>query len=181
MTPCCSSAMFWFQSIRSTRTGCCSCTGRIALVGRPNPCCSSDVSLWERRNVHHVMQVYSTYRYTFDRVYGPDSQQQEVYEHSARDSVKQVLEVSISLSGSQADLLVHVLFFAAPFMHDFGSAAKRGAGLRTPIAVTKCCLRLIPVFDRGTTAGLQCGNHCIWPDRHRQDLHHGGRTAGEQT
>ena len=38
-------------------------------------------------------QVYSTYRYTFDRVYGPDATQEEVYEHSARDSVKQVLEV----------------------------------------------------------------------------------------
>ncbi len=39
-------------------------------------------------------QVYSTYRYTFDRVYGPDSTQQEVYENSARESVRQVLEVS---------------------------------------------------------------------------------------
>ncbi len=39
------------------------------------------------------MQVYSTYRYTFDRVYGPDSNQQEVYEHSAKDAVQQVLEV----------------------------------------------------------------------------------------
>lgn len=42
---------------------------------------------------HHV-QVYSTYRYTFDRVYGPDASQEEVYNNSARDSVKQVLEVS---------------------------------------------------------------------------------------
>lgn len=36
--------------------------------------------------------VYSTYRYTFDRVYGPDASQEEVYDNSARDSVKQVLE-----------------------------------------------------------------------------------------
>ncbi len=42
-----------------------------------------------------VTQVYSTYRYTFDRVYGPDATQQEVYDNSARDSVKQVLEVGV--------------------------------------------------------------------------------------
>lgn len=39
------------------------------------------------------MQVYNTYRYTFDRVYGPESTQQEVYEHSARGAVQQSLEV----------------------------------------------------------------------------------------
>lgn len=37
--------------------------------------------------------VYTTYRYTFDRVYGPESHQEEVYEHSARGAVQQVLEV----------------------------------------------------------------------------------------
>jgi hypothetical protein len=28
------------------------------------------------------------------------------------------------------------------------------------------------------TAGLQCCHHCIWPDRHRQDIHHGGGAGG---
>lgn len=37
--------------------------------------------------------MYNSYRYTFDRVYDPHSQQAEVYEHSARDAVHQALEV----------------------------------------------------------------------------------------
>lgn len=39
------------------------------------------------------LQVYNSYRYTFDRVYDPHSEQAEVYEHSARDAVHQALEV----------------------------------------------------------------------------------------
>jgi hypothetical protein len=37
-------------------------------------------------------QVYSTYRYAFDHVYGPDSQQEEVYQQSARSAVLNVLD-----------------------------------------------------------------------------------------
>ena len=43
--------------------------------------------------LHSSEQVYTTYRYTFDRVYGPASEQAELYEHSARDAVHQALEV----------------------------------------------------------------------------------------
>jgi hypothetical protein len=50
----------------------------------------SDWSLTRKRL---VLQVYTTYRYTFDRVYGPNSEQAEVYDHSARDAVHQALEV----------------------------------------------------------------------------------------
>lgn len=47
------------------------------------------------------LQVYTTYRYTFDRVYGPESTQQEVYEHSARGAVQQSLEVGTMLTIDQ--------------------------------------------------------------------------------
>jgi len=40
--------------------------------------------------------VYTTYRYTFDRVYGPKSEQADVYEHSAKDAVHQALEVCVT-------------------------------------------------------------------------------------
>ena len=40
--------------------------------------------------------MYTTYRYTFDRVYGPKSEQADVYEHSAKDAVHQALEVCVT-------------------------------------------------------------------------------------
>ncbi len=39
------------------------------------------------------MQAYATYRFTFDRVYSPDSDQAEVYEHSAKRTVLSTLQV----------------------------------------------------------------------------------------
>lgn len=41
----------------------------------------------------HSSQAYATYRFTFDHVYGPDSQQDEVYEHSAKRTVLSALQV----------------------------------------------------------------------------------------
>ena len=38
------------------------------------------------------MQAYATYRFTFDRVYGPESTQDEVYEHSAKRTVLSTLQ-----------------------------------------------------------------------------------------
>ncbi len=38
-------------------------------------------------------QAYSTYRFTFDRVYGPTADQDEVYEHSAKRTVLSTLQV----------------------------------------------------------------------------------------
>jgi hypothetical protein len=38
-------------------------------------------------------QAYATYRFTFDRVYGPEADQQEVYEHSAKRTVLSTLQV----------------------------------------------------------------------------------------
>lgn len=45
----------------------------------------------EIRNLYDV-QVYSTYRYGFDHVYGPDSLQEEVYQQSAKSAVLNVLD-----------------------------------------------------------------------------------------
>lgn len=39
------------------------------------------------------VQVYNSYRFGFDRVYGPDSTQEEVYVQSARSAVHNVLQV----------------------------------------------------------------------------------------
>jgi hypothetical protein len=36
-------------------------------------------------------QVYNTYRFGFDRVYGPDSSQEDIYAESARTAVSSVL------------------------------------------------------------------------------------------
>ena len=38
-------------------------------------------------------QVYNSYRFGFDRVYGPDSTQEEVYSQSALSAVQNVLQV----------------------------------------------------------------------------------------
>lgn len=95
-------------------------------------------------------QVYSTYRYTFDRVYGPDATQEEVYEHSARDSVKQVLEVMS---------VVQICSAASEYEPKVVSVSPHMWGLRN--------------IRADGNAGVQCGNHCVWADRHRQDIHHG--------
>lgn len=39
------------------------------------------------------MQVYNSYRFGFDRVYGPESSQEDVYVESARSAVQNVLQV----------------------------------------------------------------------------------------
>ena len=39
-----------------------------------------------------ALKVYNTYRYGFDHVYGPDSEQEEVYAQSARSAVLNVLD-----------------------------------------------------------------------------------------
>ena len=38
-------------------------------------------------------QVYPTHQFTYDRVFGPNSQQAEVYEHAARGAVLSTLQV----------------------------------------------------------------------------------------
>lgn len=38
-------------------------------------------------------QVYNSYRFGFDRVYGPESTQEDVYSQSARGAVHNVLQV----------------------------------------------------------------------------------------
>ncbi len=38
--------------------------------------------------------LYTEHTFSFDRVYGPESSQQEVYENTARGAVQSVLEVS---------------------------------------------------------------------------------------
>ena len=40
-----------------------------------------------------VLQVFSTYRFTFDHVYAHDSAQADVYMNSARESVLNALQV----------------------------------------------------------------------------------------
>lgn len=42
-----------------------------------------------------VVQVFSTYRFTFDHVYAHDSAQADVYMNSARESVLNALQVQI--------------------------------------------------------------------------------------
>jgi hypothetical protein len=49
-------------------------------------------------------QVYNSYRFGFDRVYGPESTQEDVYSQSARPAVQNVLQVR-SEGGSSASLL----------------------------------------------------------------------------
>lgn len=44
------------------------------------------------------MQVYATYRFSFDKIFGPDSQQEQVYEHSAREAVIAALQVYLVLN-----------------------------------------------------------------------------------
>lgn len=39
------------------------------------------------------LQVYPTHQFTYDRVFAPDSQQEEVYEHAARGAVVSILQV----------------------------------------------------------------------------------------
>ena len=60
--------------------------------------------MWQRRL---AVQVYTTYRYTFDRVYGPNSEQADVYEHSARDAVHQALEVRLGSSDGHFQFILH--------------------------------------------------------------------------
>ena len=43
------------------------------------------------------MQVYATYRYTFDTVYGSESEQQNVYQNTAREAVMSTLQANASL------------------------------------------------------------------------------------
>lgn len=45
-------------------------------------------------NCSVALQAYATYRFTFDRVYSPDSDQAEVYEHSAKRTVLSTLQVT---------------------------------------------------------------------------------------
>jgi hypothetical protein len=45
------------------------------------------------RAPRHPLQVYNSYRFGFDRVYGPDSTQEDVYAESARSAVNNVLQV----------------------------------------------------------------------------------------
>ena len=47
-------------------------------------------------------QVYNSYRFGFDRVYGPESTQEELYVHSARNAVHNVLQASCSRNGQLA-------------------------------------------------------------------------------
>ena len=42
---------------------------------------------------YYVLQVFSTYRFTFDHVYAHDSAQADVYMNSARESVLNALQV----------------------------------------------------------------------------------------
>ncbi len=44
-------------------------------------------------NYSVALQAYATYRFTFDRVYSPVSDQAEVYEHSAKRTVLSTLQV----------------------------------------------------------------------------------------
>ena len=46
-------------------------------------------------------QAYATYRFTFDRVYGPDADQHEVYEQSAKRTVLSTLQVRASVDTAQ--------------------------------------------------------------------------------
>ena len=60
-----------------------------AALSLAEPCFGENVTIY----YNGTAQVYTTYRYTFDRVYGPNSEQADVYEHSAKDAVHQALEV----------------------------------------------------------------------------------------
>lgn len=47
-----------------------------------------------------LAQVYPTHQFTYDRVFGPDSQQAEVYEHAARGAVLSTLQVLLPNTGT---------------------------------------------------------------------------------
>lgn len=60
--------------------------------------CSYLVFCTERPNelaTSAPLQVYPTHQFTYDRVFGPGSQQAEVYEHAARGAVLSTLQVLV--------------------------------------------------------------------------------------
>lgn len=64
----------------------------VALPTRPNARISSACSA-EPPPILPVSQLYNSYRFTFDTVYGPSSSQEEVYAQCARPAVLNVLQV----------------------------------------------------------------------------------------
>ena len=52
--------------------------------------------------------MYSTYRFAFDHVYGPDSAQEDVYNQSARSAVHSCLQVGRRQTAAVRSGRVHV-------------------------------------------------------------------------
>jgi hypothetical protein len=61
-----------------------------------------------------LLQAYATYRFTFDHVYGPDSQQAEVYDHSAKRTVLSALQVMSQDCDGERSIISYVMPYSYP-------------------------------------------------------------------